>query len=68
MDTVEVKMLILKDNILDSLKYIETNINESITAEDIAKHSGYSLYYFSRVFKEYVGLSILQQLHKGFYK
>lgn len=49
-----------KTVIFDSLKYIEENINEAITAEDIAKNSGYSLYYFSRKFKEKMGLSIME--------
>lgn len=46
--------------VFDSLKYIEKNINESITAEDIAKKAGYSLYYFSRMFKKQMGLSIME--------
>ena len=43
-----------------SLKYIENNISELITAEDIAKEAGYSLYYFSRIFKKQMGLSIME--------
>lgn len=43
-----------------SLKYIEDNISELITAEDIAKDAGYSLYYFSRIFKKQMGLSIME--------
>lgn len=50
----------LKTVIFGSLKYIEANINESITAEDIAKNAGYSLYYFSRIFKNQMGLSIME--------
>lgn len=49
-----------KTVIFDSLKYIEKNINEPITADEIAKNAGYSLYYFSRMFKKYVGLSIME--------
>lgn len=45
---------------LDSLKYIEKNINKPMTAEDIAKNAGYSLYYFSRIFKKQMGLSIME--------
>lgn len=52
--------MILKTVILDSRKYIENNIKEPITAEDIAKNAGYSLYYFSRIFKNQVGLSIME--------
>jgi GTP pyrophosphokinase len=50
----------LKTIIFDSLKFIEKNINETITAEDIAKNAGYSLYYFSRMFKSQMGLSIME--------
>lgn len=49
-----------KVTMFNSLKYIEENINEPITAEDIAKNAGYSLYYFSRIFKNQMGLSIME--------
>lgn len=54
------KNLKLKTIIFDSLKYIEENVNESIIIEDLAKNSGYSLYYFSRMFKKQMGLSIME--------
>ncbi len=50
----------LKTIIFDSLKYIERNINEPIMAEDVAQNAGYSLYYFSRMFKKQIGLSIME--------
>lgn len=46
--------------VFKSLEYIEKNINEPITAENVAKKSGYSLYYFSRMFKKQMGLSIME--------
>ncbi|WP_442263562.1 AraC family transcriptional regulator [Tissierella sp.] len=49
-----------KSIIFDSLKYIEKNINEPIVLEDIAKNAGYSLYYFSRMFKNEIGLSVME--------
>lgn len=49
-----------RDVIFNSLKYIEKNINEDITAYDVAQNAGYSLYYFSRIFKKQVGLSIME--------
>lgn len=55
MEDLEIKAIMF-----DSLKYIEKNINKPITAEDIAKNAGYSLYYFSRVFKKQMGLSIME--------
>lgn len=54
------KSLEPKTTIIESLKYIEKNINESITVEEIAKNAGYSLYYFSRMFKKQMGLSIME--------
>lgn len=54
------KNLELKTIIFDSLKYIEENINEPIMAKDVAKNAGYSLYYFSRMFKKQMGLSIME--------
>lgn len=56
----KVKNLKLETIIFDSLKYIEENVNESIIIEDVAKNSGYSLYYFSRMFKKQIGLSIME--------
>lgn len=52
--------MIFKTVVLDSQKYIENNIKEPITADDVAKNAGYSLYYFSRIFKNQVGLSIME--------
>lgn len=49
-----------KTIIFNSLKYIEENINEPIMVKDIAKNAGYSLYYFSRMFKKQMGLSIME--------
>lgn len=51
----------MKDNtiVLNSLKYIENNISEHITAENISKEAGYSLFHFSRIFKKQMGLSIM---------
>lgn len=54
------KNLELKTIIFHSLKYIEKNINEPIKAKDVAKNAGYSLYYFSRMFKKQMGLSIME--------
>lgn len=54
------KNLELKTRIFKSLEYIEKNINEVIRAEDVAGNAGYSLYYFSRMFKKQMGLSIME--------
>lgn len=48
------------NHIVNSLKYIEENLTESLSSENIAKNAGYSLYYFSRLFKAHVGLSVME--------
>jgi GTP pyrophosphokinase len=47
-------------SVLESLKYIEKYIRESVTAQDVANNAGYSLYYFSRIFKKQMGLSVME--------
>ena len=42
-----------------SINYIEEHLNEKITAEEIAAAAGYSVYYFSRLFKEFTGKSVM---------
>ncbi|QLY81577.1 helix-turn-helix transcriptional regulator [Clostridium intestinale] len=49
-----------RDHIVNSLKYIKENLTESLSSENIAKNAGYSLYYFSRLFKTHVGLSVME--------
>ena len=39
-----------------SMDYIDEHLNEKITAEEIASAAGYSVYYFSRLFKQYLSL------------
>lgn len=43
--------------ILKALFYIEQNINFKISLEDLSEYVGYSVYHFSRVFKDEVGVS-----------
>lgn len=47
-------------SMLNSLKYIEENIKEPLTAEAVAQNAGYSLYYFSRIFKKQTGLAVME--------
>ncbi|MDF2548550.1 MAG: transcriptional regulator, AraC family [Anaerosolibacter sp.] len=49
-----------RDIMSDTLKYIEKNIKEPITAKNVAQNAGYSIYYFSRVFRSHIGLSIME--------
>lgn len=50
--------------IRESILYIENHYKESITLDELAQHVGYSKFYFSRLFKEYLGLSFIDYLHK----
>lgn len=43
----------------NSIDFIEKHLNEKLTAEEIAANAGYSVYYFSRLFKEYTGKSVM---------
>jgi AraC family transcriptional regulator len=46
-----------KDLIYESLKIIEENIKSGITVQNISEKIGFSLYYFSRLFKGITGYS-----------
>ena len=37
----------------ESLNYIENNIKNKITIDEIAGNAGYTKFYFSRLFKKY---------------
>lgn len=48
-----------REEVIDELIFwMQNNINKPIKISDIAKKSGYSLWYFQRVFKEYTGETI----------
>lgn len=49
-----------KEDIFLCIQYIENNIKEKFTVECIAKRMGYSIYHFSRIFKEQVGISLME--------
>lgn len=46
--------------IFSCIKYIEENITDNLTSNKIAKEMGYSTYHFSRIFKEKMGVSIME--------
>ncbi|MDZ4993462.1 HD domain-containing protein [Clostridium perfringens] len=48
------------DCIFSCIKYIEENITGALTSDEIAKAMGYSTYHFSRIFKEEMGVSIME--------
>lgn len=45
--------------IFKSLEYIENNIKEELTLEIISKEVGYSQFHFSRIFKDNMGMSLM---------
>jgi len=49
-----------KEAIFSCIQYIEKNVAEKLTAECIAKKMGYSVYHFSRIFKEQMGVSLME--------
>jgi AraC-like DNA-binding protein len=50
----------MKEYVQAMIDYIEVNIHEPITSNDIEKHIGYSKYYMHRVFRIYTGYSIME--------
>ncbi len=44
------------------IDFIEEHIKEDITIEEIASHSGYSLYHFCRVFSLCMGMSVMEYI------
>lgn len=46
------------------LQYIETNLAEQLTVNQIAKKAGYSEYYFSHLFKKEMGISVMDYIIK----
>ena len=50
----------MNGNFLDIYAYITEHCSEKLTLEDVAAYSGYSKYHFSRIFKEYTGMSIYE--------
>ncbi|MBQ9196409.1 MAG: helix-turn-helix transcriptional regulator [Clostridia bacterium] len=47
----------MSGNFLDIYAYITEHCSEKLTLESVAAYSGYSKYHFSRIFKEYTGMS-----------
>lgn len=46
--------------VFSCIQYIENNITEKLTTECISKKMGYSTYHFSRIFKEQIGVSLME--------
>lgn len=48
--------------ILKSLEFIEENLKEDIDLYDVSYNVGYSKYYFSRMFKNEMGISVMEYI------
>ncbi|MBU3136175.1 HD domain-containing protein [Clostridium gasigenes] len=48
------------DSIFNCITYIEENITADLTLDNISQNIGYSTYHFSRIFKEEMGVSIME--------
>lgn len=53
-----------KKVILDSLKYIDNNLERQLKLLDISTYMGYSEYHFSRLFKNYMGVTVMEYVKK----
>lgn len=53
-----------KEIINQSLQYIEEHLEETVTLEEIAVHAGYSEFHFSRIFKENMGMTVMEYVNK----
>ena len=49
-----------KEIITESLVYIEKNLKQKISIEEISDYVGYSKFYFSRMFKQEMNISIME--------
>ena len=53
-----------KTIIAESLNYIENNIKNKITIEEIAGNIGYTKFYFSRLFKQEMKVSVMEYVRE----
>lgn len=47
-----------------SMNYIEVHFSETLTAQMIADHVGYSLYHYCRIFLAYYGIPVMGYVRK----
>ena len=48
----------------ESLNYIENNIKNKITIDEIAGNAGYTKFYFSRLFKQEMKVSVMEYVRE----
>lgn len=52
------------ESVIRTKKFIEQHLSESLTAEKIAAHAGYSTFHYCRVFKENTGKSLMRYVRE----
>lgn len=50
--------------VLESMLYIDRHLAEELTVEEIAGHAGYSVFHFSRMFREEAGVPVMEYVRK----
>ena len=50
----------VREAIQKTLDYVDNNIKEDITAEELAEVAGYSVFHFYRLFQSAVGIPVMQ--------
>ena len=53
-----------RELIVESLRYIEENLDKQLKLTDIAENVGYSEFYFSRIFKNHMGITVMEYVKK----
>jgi AraC-like DNA-binding protein len=53
---------VIRESIQKTLDYVENNVKEDITAEDLADIAGYSVFHFYRSFQSAVGVPVMQYI------
>ncbi|MGM7684391.1 AraC family transcriptional regulator [Cytobacillus sp. Hm23] len=50
------------ENLSKTINYIENNLTNKLTIEDISRYSGYSKFHFQRLFHQVVGETVEQYI------
>lgn len=52
------------DKFQQTIDFIEDHLNEPITVEWLAKNAGFSTYHFYKLFREYLGMSVMEYVRR----
>lgn len=64
MDRKEGDRMQAKNVIVESLIFIDNNLDKPIDLTEVSWHCGYSKYYFARMFKRHMGISVMDYVRK----